>query len=57
MFGKGITPNSCWIIAPYLQELKDIDVATGNDVYGPSRLDFDGITGTVGAGPEYIRYN
>lgn len=56
MFGMGITDNYCWIINPYMQELKDINVVTGKDIYGDDRLDFDGNIGTVQAGPEYIRY-
>ena len=52
--GKGITPNGCWIIAPRLIELTDIDTATGNDVYGRSVIEFD-VTGTVTADNEYIK--
>ena len=33
LFGLGITPNSCWRIAPGMIGLKDIDIATGEDVY------------------------
>jgi hypothetical protein len=56
LFGKGITPNGCWIIGPYMQELKDIKIVTGKDVYGDGRLDFDGVTGTVQRGPDFITY-
>ena len=55
MYANGITPNNCWLIAPELRELVDIDVATGDDVYGPGRLEFDGVTGTVPSAFEYIR--
>ena len=55
LFGKGITPNGCWIIAPYLKELKDINVATGNDVYGTAVIEFD-VIGTVDSSRSYIKY-
>jgi hypothetical protein len=56
LFGKGVTPNGCWIIAPEMRELKDINVATGKDVYGEDVLQFDGVTGTVGAPREHINF-
>jgi hypothetical protein len=55
LFAKGITPNGCWLIAPKMIELVDIDVATGNDVYGKETIEFD-VTGTVQAGCEFIKY-
>lgn len=51
--GMGITPNGCWIIAPTMVELIDIDIATGNDVYGAEMVKFDA-TGAIMAGHEYI---
>lgn len=56
LFGKGITPNNCWVIAPKMVELADIDVATGNDIYGENELEFNGVTGTVGAPRQHIKY-
>ncbi len=58
LFGTGITPNGCWIINPKMVELKDIDIASGQDVYG-TEIIFDNITGTVSASGgfrEYIKY-
>jgi hypothetical protein len=54
LFARGITPNNCWLIAPVLRELIDIDVATGEDVYGMSQIEFD-VTGTVSAYSEFIK--
>jgi len=54
LFGHGITPNNCWIIAPKMIELVDIDIASGNDVYGDTVIEFDCV-GTVSAYYEYIR--
>lgn len=54
MFGHGITPNGCWIINPISRELIDIDIATGNDVYGLAELEFGGIVGTVSSSNEFI---
>lgn len=50
---RGITPNRCWLIAPTMRELVDIDISTGHDVYGPEvhRLD----TGTVPHCYNFIR--
>lgn len=56
LIGSGITPNGCWIIAPRMIELIDIDVSTGMDVYGASALEFDGVAGTMNADHEYINY-
>lgn len=58
LFGTGITPNGCWIINPKMVELKDIDIASGKDIYG-TEIKIDDITGTVSASggyKEYIRY-
>lgn len=53
LFAKGITPNGCWLIGPYMQQLIDIDTATGEDVYGPNRLEF---VGMVESNREYVKY-
>jgi len=53
LFGSGITPNGCWIINPKMVELKDIDIASGGDVYG-AEIKIHDITGTVPAYKEYI---
>ncbi len=55
LFAKGVTPNDCWLIAPVMRELIDIDVATGKDVFGVSLIEFD-VTGTVSAYSEFIKY-
>lgn len=34
LFGRGITPNGCWVICPAMKHVEDINVATGKDVYG-----------------------
>lgn len=41
------------MIAPYMQQLIDIDTATGEDVYGPNRLEF---VGMVESNREYVKY-
>ena len=46
--GKGITPNGCWVTAPEMHQITDIDTATGQDVQGAEIIKFD-ITGTVPA--------
>lgn len=56
LFAKDITPNRCWLIAPVMKELLDIDVATGLDVYSSEILEFNGVTGTVSASHEFITY-
>ena len=56
LFAIGTTPNGCWLIAPILVEVVDIDIPTGKDVYGPAMLAFDGATGTVQVGREFISY-
>ena len=55
LYAKCITPNGCWLVAPCMVELLDIDTATGRDIYGNGRLEFDGITGTVSAPREFLR--
>jgi hypothetical protein len=49
----GVTPNGCWLIAPEMIELEDINIATGKDVYGEKKIAFD-VAGTVPAGYVYI---
>lgn len=57
LFAKGITPNGSWLIAPKMVHLKDINIATGKDIYGKSIQIAGGITGTVNAsGKVYQRY-
>ena len=41
LFAHSITPNGCWLAAPIMRELKDINVATGNDVYGDCEVELD----------------
>ena len=55
LFGIGITPNGCWVIAPKMVELLDIDIATGKDIYG-SEVKIHDIIGTVNASNQYIKY-
>ena len=43
--GLGITLNGAYRNAPVMIELADIDIATGNDVYGNNILDLE--TGSV----------
>ena len=55
LFAKGITPNGCWLIAPKMILLKDINIATGSDVFDSAELLFDAC-GTVPATYPYIKY-
>jgi hypothetical protein len=55
LFGTGITPNGCWIINPKMVEIEDIDIATGNDVYG-TEIKMHDICGTVAAYNQYKAY-
>jgi len=54
LFGKGITPNACWIVSPKMVELTDIEISTGNDVYGKEIVDF--LCTTISAPREYVKY-
>lgn len=54
LFGREITPNGCWLLGAQLRELKDIDVSTGKDVYGPEVIEFE--TSVVQGCYEYERY-
>lgn len=53
LFAHGVTPNGCWLVAPKLVELVDIDTATGTDVYGTAEVDLDCVPFSY----EYIYYN
>ena len=46
LFGHSISPNDCWVIAPKMIELVDIDTASGKDVYGGKIIEFEAC-GTV----------
>jgi hypothetical protein len=53
LFGKGITPNNCWLAAPEMRELVDINIATGEDVYSNWVQPLD--SGTVTIHDEHVR--
>lgn len=53
LFAYGITPNGCWLISPEMREIVDIDIATGNDIYGEDIIEFEYI-GTVPASFQYL---
>ena len=53
LFGTGITDNGCWVLNPKMVELKDIDVASGRDVYGEEII-FSDVAGTVSSGNAYM---
>lgn len=46
LFGRGTTPNGCWVICPVMKQVKDIEIATGEDVYGGEIIGLGSI-GTV----------
>lgn len=54
LFAVGETPNNCWLYGSKMVELKDIDTATGRDVYGSAEVELS--EGTTPASYEYIRY-
>ena len=56
LFARGITPNGCWLIAPKMVHLKDINIATGKDIYGKSIQIAGGVTGTVNASGEVYQW-
>lgn len=56
LFGSGVTPNGCWVINPKFIELKDIEVATGKDVYGEEEIHL-GLGEVWSSGVTYIYYN
>ena len=47
LFGLGVTPNSCWRVAPGMIGLADIDMATGKDIYTFEIVEFSDVIGTV----------
>lgn len=53
LHGHAITPNGCWIASPYMRELKDIDLASGEDVWGNHTIQFEAC-GTVPSYNEFI---
>ena len=55
LFAHGITPNGCWLIAPKMVELVDIDIATSSEIYG-QELSFSDVTGTVPGTYNFIKY-
>jgi len=50
--GHSVTPNGCWISAPKMVQLIDIDAGTGRDVFGDVEFNFE--TGTVPAGRTFL---
>lgn len=46
LFGRGTTPNGCWVIAPTMQHVADINTATGEDIYSGETIEL-GTVGTV----------
>lgn len=48
LFGRGVTPNGCWILAPEMREVVEFDIATGKDIFGTETVKFD-VTGSVTA--------
>lgn len=54
LFGAGITPNGCWVIAPKMVQLLDIESSTGNDIYGESVVELE--SGVVPSSTPYARY-
>ena len=55
LFAHSVTPNGCWLASPYMQQLNDIDTATGLDVFGNSRLHFESC-GTLPAEYDFITW-
>lgn len=53
LFALSITPNGCWLVAPFLLHLVDIDIATGKDVFGEFKIEFE-FCGTIPGCNEYI---
>ena len=53
LFANGVTPNGCWLINARMVELKDIDVATGADIFGDAEVELE----CVPFGYEYVYYN
>lgn len=40
LFGVGVTDNGCWIIAPEMREMIELDIASGKYIYGPEVVKF-----------------
>jgi len=55
LFGNGMTPNHCWLAAPEMRELVDIDIASGRDIYSNWVQPLD--NGTVPIGCEYLNHD
>lgn len=55
LYSVGVTPNGCWLIAPKMVELADIDISTGKDVYGAQAVHFS-VAGDVPSIYESITY-
>ena len=55
LYGIDTTPNGCWVLGAKMVLLRDIDIASGQDVIGVTSWSFG--EGTVGAYNEYIRYS
>ena len=53
LFGKGITPNRCWLAGAYMRELVDIDIPTGKDIFSNWIQDLE--LGTVTIYNEYLK--
>ena len=54
LFSKGKTLNACWLVAPILKELKNIDTFFDVDVYEQEIIELDG--GTVPSCRGFINY-
>lgn len=54
LFAHSVSPNMCWLINPVMQELLDIDTASGKDVYGTRKIILE-TCGTVPSSLEFIR--
>jgi hypothetical protein len=50
-----VSPNGCWLLAPKMVELQDIDTASGTDILGSAQVVFD-VCGTVPACYEFLSY-
>jgi len=34
LFAHSVTPNGCWLAAAQMREIQDIDISTGEIIYG-----------------------
>lgn len=55
LFAKGVTPNGCWLIAPEMREVTDIDVATGKHIFSGEVYKLE-VTGDVPSSCVYQAY-